>query len=61
MSFSLDVSKIFTVFTSLTDIEEQIAKNGGRIVDLKDPKLTHIVLDQRDASRRIELMTRTSK
>ena len=61
MSFSLDAPKYLSSFTSLADIEEQITKNGGRIVDLNDPKLTHIVLDQRDASRRIELMTRTSK
>ncbi|KAK7686237.1 DNA ligase (ATP) [Cerrena zonata] len=46
---------------SLAEIEELITKNGGKIVELDNPKLTHIVLDQRDVGRRIELMTRTSK
>lgn len=52
---------IFFLFTSLAEIEELITKNGGKIVELDNPKLTHIVLDQRDVGRRIELMTRTSK
>ncbi|KDR80522.1 hypothetical protein GALMADRAFT_240825 [Galerina marginata CBS 339.88] len=38
-----------------------ILENGGKIVDLDDPKLTHVVLDKRDESRRLELMKRTSK
>ncbi len=42
------------------DIENTIAKNGGRIVELGDPKLTHIVVDKRDCSRRKDLMKRTS-
>lgn len=28
---------------------------------LNEPKLTHVVLDKRDDSRRVELMKRTSK
>ncbi len=35
--------------------------NGGQIAELDDPKLTHVVLDKRDDSRRRELMKRTSK
>jgi len=42
------------------DIEDIIAKNGGRIVELGDPKLTHIVVDKRDSSRRKDLMKKTS-
>lgn len=38
-----------------------IASNGGRIVGLDEPKLTHIAVDRRDTSRRLELMKRTSK
>lgn len=38
-----------------------ISENGGRVTDLEDPKLTHVVLDKRDDSRRRELMQRTSK
>ncbi|KIY47685.1 ATP-dependent DNA ligase [Fistulina hepatica ATCC 64428] len=43
-----------------TRLEDNITKNGGRIVDLDYPKLTHIVFDKRDVSRRLELMRRTS-
>lgn len=42
------------------DIEDIIPKNGGRIVELGDPKLTHIVVDKRDSSRRKDLMKKTS-
>ena len=38
-----------------------ITSNGGRVTGLDEPKLTHIVVDKRDASRRLELMKRTSK
>ena len=38
-----------------------IASNGGRVAGLDEPKLTHIVVDKRDTSRRLELMKRTSK
>ncbi|KAI0078668.1 ATP-dependent DNA ligase [Panus rudis PR-1116 ss-1] len=45
----------------LARISGLITDNGGKIVDLDDPKLTHVVLDKRDLSRRVELMRRTSK
>ena len=38
-----------------------ITSNGGRVAGLDEPKLTHIIVDKRDASRRQELMKRTSK
>ena len=38
-----------------------ITDNGGKVVDLTDPKLTHVVVDKHDVSRRLELMKRTSK
>jgi hypothetical protein len=31
------------------------------VVDLAEAKLTHVVVDKRDVSRRLELMKRTSK
>ncbi|KAF8273171.1 ATP dependent DNA ligase domain-containing protein [Lactarius quietus] len=46
---------------SLTRIAKLIEDNGGKVVKLDDGKLTHIVLDKRDDSRRRELMKRTSK
>lgn len=45
-------------FDQLTAI---IHDNGGRVVDLDDPKLTHVIVDKRDDSRRVELIQRTSK
>ncbi|KAI0741954.1 ATP dependent DNA ligase domain-containing protein [Daedaleopsis nitida] len=50
-----DVEKRFT------ELAKMITDNGGRVVDLDEPKLTHIVLDKRDVSRRQELIKRTSK
>ncbi|KAH9066874.1 ATP dependent DNA ligase domain-containing protein [Lactarius vividus] len=46
---------------SLARIAKLIEDNGGKVVNLSDEKLTHIVLDKRDDSRRRELMKRTSK
>jgi len=45
---------------TFAEVEEKIVANGGRIVDLGEPKLTHIVIDKRDDSRRREIMQRTS-
>jgi DNA ligase-4 len=46
---------------SFERIAKSIEDNGGRIAELDDPKLTHVILDKRDDSRRRELMKRTSK
>jgi len=46
---------------TFSDISKSIVANGGKIVDLNDPKLTHVVLDKRDDGRRITLMQYTSK
>ncbi|KAH6915882.1 DNA ligase 4 [Coprinopsis sp. MPI-PUGE-AT-0042] len=46
---------------SFENAAKLIVDNGGKIVDLDEPKLTHVVLDKRDDSRRVELMKRTSK
>lgn len=46
---------------SFERIAKLIGENGGRAADLEDAKLTHVVLDKRDDSRRRELMKRTSK
>lgn len=50
-----------TTFTSFEVLEKLIIENGGRIVDIDEPKLTHIVVDKRDTSRRVVLGKRTSK
>ncbi|KAL1747949.1 DNA ligase IV-like protein [Schizophyllum fasciatum] len=46
---------------SFAELQDKIESNGGQVVDLSEPKLTHVVLDKRDLSRRIDLMKRTSK
>ncbi|KAI0820786.1 DNA ligase 4 [Trametes gibbosa] len=43
------------------EMAKLITDNGGRVTDLDDPKLTHVVLDKRDISRRKELIARTSE
>lgn len=48
-------------FTSFDSLSVLIRENGGRIVDLDEPKLTHIIVDKHDDSRRLELIKRTSK
>ncbi|KAJ4473870.1 DNA ligase 4 [Lentinula aciculospora] len=45
---------------SFDKLREVIIEHGGRIVDLDESKLTHILIDKRDTSRRVELMKRTS-
>jgi DNA ligase-4 len=44
---------------SFDQVSRSIQENGGKLVALDDPKLTHIVLDKRDNSRRLMLMQRT--
>jgi hypothetical protein len=46
---------------SFERVSKLIVDNGGQIAELDDAKLTHVVLDKRDDSRRRELMKRTSK
>lgn len=46
---------------TFSEISKLIVANGGKIVDLDEPMLTHIVLDKRDDNRRVELMRRTAK
>ena len=48
------------MLSSFNETCEKILTNGGRVTsDLKDPKLTHVVLDDRDRSRRVPLMRET--
>jgi len=42
-------------------LSKLIVDNGGKIVGLDESKLTHVVVDKRDESRRLELIKRTSK
>ncbi|KAI0704277.1 ATP dependent DNA ligase domain-containing protein [Cytidiella melzeri] len=46
---------------SFEDVARTIIRNGGKVVELDDPKLTHVVLDKRDTTRRLELSKRTSQ
>ncbi|KAH9932654.1 hypothetical protein B0H21DRAFT_878850 [Amylocystis lapponica] len=46
---------------SFAALSKMVTNNGGRIVDLNEPKLTHVVVDKRDVSRRLELIKRTSQ
>jgi len=46
---------------SFERITKLIENNGGQIAELDDAKLTHVILDKRDDSRRRELMKRTSQ
>ncbi|KAJ7077844.1 DNA ligase IV [Mycena belliarum] len=49
------------VDSSFSELAKVISANGGKVVDLDEPKLTHVVIDKRDDGRRVELMKRTSK
>ncbi|KAL0953630.1 hypothetical protein HGRIS_004835 [Hohenbuehelia grisea] len=46
---------------SFAELSKTILDNGGKVVELDEPKLTHVVIDKRDDSRRVELMKRTAK
>ncbi|KAG8934827.1 DNA ligase (ATP) [Tulasnella sp. 418] len=51
-----------SVSSDFAKIHLKIIENGGRVISsLDDPKLTHLVVHERDKTRRIELMTRTSQ
>lgn len=47
--------------SSLVKVSRAIEENGGKTVELGNAKLTHVVLDKRDISRRITLMQLTSE
>ncbi|KAF8159664.1 DNA ligase IV [Crassisporium funariophilum] len=46
---------------TFAELSALITEHGGKVVGLEEPKMTHIVVDKRDESRRLELMRRTSK
>lgn len=46
---------------SFAKVKKLLIEHGGRVVDLDEAKLTHIVIDKRDISRRVELDRRTCK
>lgn len=43
---------------SLKDVERKIKDHGGRIVDLIDPRLTHVIFDPEDTTRRLQIRQR---
>lgn len=50
-----------SLFVSFDQLSKLITSNGGKVVDLAEPKLTHIVVDKRDVTRRLKLMKCTSE
>ncbi|KAG8996742.1 DNA ligase (ATP), partial [Tulasnella sp. 427] len=51
-----------TITSELSNLRDLIIKEGGRVTDnIDEPKLTHIIVHEKDKSRRVELMRRTSK
>jgi len=46
---------------NFAEISGKITENGGKIVDLDEPKLTHVIVDKLDATRRVKLIERTSR
>ncbi|KAA1468079.1 DNA ligase 4 [Dentipellis sp. KUC8613] len=61
LRFYLDTPENARAHRMFAEISQLITSNGGRVTDLDDPKLTHIILDKRDDSRRKELIQMTSK
>lgn len=62
LSLPLDAfDGLYGLIYRFTEVGKMITDNGGRVVDLDEYKLTHVVLDRRDDSRRLEMMKRTSK
>lgn len=50
------------IASEMSKLRNLIVKEGGRVTDnIDEPKLTHIVVHERDKSRRVELIRRTSK
>jgi len=49
------------IANNFAKLAQLISENGGRVVDLDEPRLTHVIVDKRDESRRLELIKRTAK
>ncbi|KAH9852184.1 DNA ligase 4 [Lenzites betulinus] len=60
-SMTVNTTREADIEKRFTEMAKLIVDNGGRVTDLDDPKLTHVVLDKRDISRRKELIARTSE
>ncbi|KZS94450.1 DNA ligase 4 [Sistotremastrum niveocremeum HHB9708] len=50
-----------TVTSSLGGLTDKILSNGGTIVKLDDPKLTHVIFDPEETGRRLEIRRRVCK
>ncbi|KAF9785002.1 DNA ligase 4 [Thelephora terrestris] len=61
MQVKPNVKNEAAITEELEKVQNLIISNGGRIAGLDEPKLTHIVVNKRDTSRRLELMKRTSE
>ncbi|KAI9064078.1 DNA ligase 4 [Trametes sanguinea] len=58
---SVDSKREADITRRFEEVVKLITENGGRVTDLDDPKLTHVILDKRDTSRRKELIARTAQ
>ncbi|KIJ55330.1 hypothetical protein M422DRAFT_57814 [Sphaerobolus stellatus SS14] len=61
MAVGDNTKRIAEIEQRFDEIKAEILKYGGKIVDLNNPKLTHVLYDKRDESRRVELTRRTAK
>lgn len=61
ISFKAVELKFINYTYSFSEVLTKITGNGGKIVGLDEPKLTHVVVDKLDTTRRVKLMERTSQ
>ncbi|CAK5273980.1 unnamed protein product [Mycena citricolor] len=59
--FSLKSKNEKAIQQSFDELAQLIEGSGGKIVDLDEARLTHIVIDKRDDSRRVEFIRRTAQ
>jgi len=50
-----------TIIKNFAEVSSKITENGGKIVDLDESKLTHVVIHRLDTTRRVKLIERTSQ
>jgi len=45
----------------LSNMVSKLERNGGELVSLEDPRLTHVVFDPEDTSRRLVIRQRVCR
>ena len=62
MALTISPTLETTISEALSKTRDAIIAHGGKVTDnYTEPKLTHVVIHEKDKSRRVELMRRTSK